>query len=315
MQGYGKIILFGEHAVVYGYPALAAGISRGIRCRVADPATSTFALGVPAWGVDIDTSHDSPLAEALRSIVRGLPAVAGACRLEVTPEIPSRAGLGSSAALAVAIIRCLLDWQRQAWPADRINELAMQAEAAFHGTPSGIDNTVATFGGICFLSDASRFPCPLPSVRHIQLKKVQGEFLPGLPEAVPLVVVNTRKERETKNLVTHVRQLVTREPARYHDIMARIGELPAQGYQALQQKKYGLFAELLDRNHSGLCQLEVSCQELEQAADCARRGGAWGCKLTGAGGGGCLIAYGPQPEQIAAACRQAGYETFVAEIA
>jgi mevalonate kinase len=314
MHGYGKIILFGEHAVVYGYPALAAGISQGIRCHVAAEHTDFFEVSVPEWRVSLDTRHDSPLAEALRIIVSALPATPHACRLEVTPEIPSRAGLGSSAALVVAIIKTLLAWQHTSWPPDQINELALQAEGSFHGTPSGIDNTVATFGGICFLSDAARFPCPLPSVRRFQLKRLQGEFLPGLPEVVRLVVVNTCKERETKNLVTRVREMIMQNPDRYHGIMAQIGDFAVSGYRLLQEKNYADFATLLNRNQECLRLLEVSCSELDRAAECARQAGAWGAKLTGAGGGGCLIAYGPQPEQLAQACRESGYETFIAEI-
>ena len=315
MHGYGKIILFGEHAVVYGYPALAAGISRGIRCEIQNDHTDSTTLVIPQWNIGVDQTQNSNLAEALRTIVKGLPPVSYGCQLLAHPEIPSRAGLGSSAALAVATIRALLAWQKLDWPAERINQLAFQAETCFHGTPSGIDNTLATFGGFCYLSDSTRFPCPLPAFTQLPLNKLTAQLLPGLTAPVPIVVANTNKERETKALVAKVRLLLQQDGPHYSQIMEQIGQFAVEGYQALQHGEYARFGKLMDRNHEYLQTLGVSCPELDRAANIAHQAGALGAKLTGAGGGGCLIALGNgRQAQIVAALQQARFEAFVVEI-
>lgn len=315
MRGYGKVILFGEHAVVYGYPALAAGLSQGIACHVTDERLPCFTLDVPQWKLVLPPDDPSPLGEALRIILRGLPPKEDGRRLIITPEVPSRAGLGSSAALIVSIIRALLDWHNLHWPLEKINELAFQAECAFHGTPSGLDNTVATFGGLCYLSDRDRYPCPFSPTRTFLLKKFTAALLPGLPEAVSFVIINTKKDRETKALVAKVRALIEQKPEYYHGLMAKIGAFAAQGYSCLQQKNYQKFGEMMNRNHQYLRELGVSSPELERLVEVTLASGALGAKLTGAGGGGCLLAFGPGKEtDIVHACHQAGFETFIAEI-
>jgi mevalonate kinase len=294
-------------------------MNAGMRCETspqhkAKEAQERFSLCIPSWKLEVEENEDTPLAQAFR-VILGSFSRSHPCRLLLTAEIPSRAGLGSSAATVVAIIHALLQWYGLTWSLEQINELALQAECAFHGTPSGIDNTVAVYGGLCYLCDTSRFRFPIPDCRSISLKKVGVALLPPLPKAVSLVIINTRRERETRVLVAGVRQLLTKDKNFYEEILQKIGKLATPGYDCLQQGKYKKFGELLNLNHQYLQALGVSCHELDLATRCALEAGAMGAKLTGAGGGGCLIAFGPGREQeIMDSCQRKGFEAFVTTI-
>lgn len=233
----------------------------------------------------------------------------------MTPEIPCKAGLGSSAAMAVAIIKTLVKYKNLDWPLEKINALALESECVFHGTPSGIDNTVATYGGICYLADPQRFSLPLCAVKNLNLKKLTASFLPSLAEPVSFVIINTRKERETKRLVDHVREEKLKNPEQMEGIFSEIGTFAWKGYDCLVHKKYEELGKLMQRNHELLRSLGVSSPELEKASSCAYQKGALGTKLTGAGGGGCLIAFGPGKEKdILSECEKHGFTGFIAQI-
>lgn len=314
MRGFGKIILFGEHAVVYGYPALAAGLTKGIYGEIFDTKEQEFSVAIPLWNLKIQEKEDSQLGKALRIITEKIPGQER-CHLHLTPEIPYKAGLGSSAAMAVAIIKKLVEWKKLDWPLEKINDLAFESECVFHGTPSGIDNTVATYGGFCYLYDSSRFSPPAATIRQLQLKKLTASFLPSLPHAISFVVINTRKERETKKLVDHVREIRLKNPESMDKILSEIGTFAWEGYLCLVNQKYEVFGKLMQRNHELLSSMGISSPELEKAASLAYKKGALGAKLTGAGGGGCLIAFAPGKEdEILKECEKHGFPGFVAEI-
>ena len=316
LRGYGKIILFGEHAVVYGYPALAAALSTGIIANAIQPAQE-LTLVVPQWQMQITAGHSSSLGQALAIIATQMQSgdLATNCAITLTAEIPSEAGLGSSAACAVAIIKAILHWNDRAWEPAAINALAFAAEKVFHGTPSGIDNTIASYGGMCYLGDAKRFPFPAYSQVTLDLPQLRAALLPPLAEPVSVVVVNTKVPRQTRVLVARVRELLATRPTHARQILEEIAPLALEGYQLLCQRNYQRLGELMDCNHHCLQQLEVSCPKLDLAVACAKDAGALGAKLTGAGGGGCLLALAPGREpQIIAACRRHHFEAFVAQI-
>ena len=291
--GYGKVILFGEHAVVYGYPALAAGLKVGINCKVVSE-DEKFSISIPDWNLEIDEKTESPLGCAFRIILSKISGIKQ-CRMEIKPDIPSRAGLGSSAATIVSIIRSLIEWHNLNWTNQQINELALEAETSFHGTPSGIDNTVSTYGGLCFLCDSNRFELPQGKLR-IQLKKVAAVLLPQVLEPIRIIVINTKRQRETKNLIEHVKQKLSEDEAKYLSYFDKIGSFSVKGYDLLRKKDHNNFGKLMLENHYMLQNLGVSCKELDMAFELVMKEGAIGAKLTGAGGGGCLIALSPGNE-------------------
>ncbi len=319
MRAYGKIILFGEHVVVYGYPALAAALCAGVECQISKKSSETnsknIILDFPQLKFKVTQNDSGTIADALRIILNSIPLPHKPCEIIVRSEIPFRAGLGSSAALAVALSKTILSIHEQNWELSRINELAYLIEQIFHGTPSGIDNTVANYGGLCLVADTSKYQLPDFVTQKIFLPKMTAGLLPKFSSAISLIVVNTGKDRDTKKVVEQVRILYQNNPSYYESVFSEIGSFAIKGYQLLQSQKYQEFGELLNLNHQNLQKLNVSCPELDKAWQDARDAGAIGAKLTGAGGGGCLIAFAPNKEkEVMEQLKNKGWNCFLSQI-
>jgi mevalonate kinase len=286
--GHGKVILLGEHAVVYGQAALAAGIERGVE---ATAAAGTGRLTVPAW--DIDTRRDdTPVTRAFAAIVERLDAP----DVDVTVEarLPARAGLGSSAALAVAVARAVAGLR--GCDPQRALAAAADAETVFHGTASGIDLAAASTGQV------GRFQRP-QDWRAVVVK-----------QPITLTVGLSGKPRETRAQVDAVRRLRERTPA-VDRVIDTMGALVAPGEAALARGDIDELGRLFDLAHGLLAALRVSSPELDALVHTARAAGAVGAKLTGAGGGGAVLALGAGHEaDILRRWRDAGFDGFVTTI-
>lgn len=284
-------------------------------CEVGDGRCPEFRVSIPQWQIEIGRGDSAPIAEAFGIILDALPGTDGGCRLRLTLEIPTGAGLGSSAAISVAMIRALLDWHGLEWPLAQVNELAFKAECTFHGTPSGIDNTVATFGGFCYLADEGRFPCPFEHSHRLSLNKCTASLLREKTEPLSLVVIDTRRPRQTKTMVENVRRLRDDSPHVFASTMSQIGELSLAGYRHLVRREYRELGAVMTANHECLKTLGVSCPELDAMVSDALASGALGAKLTGAGGGGCLIVLAPGDErEIVRRAIARGFSTFVTTV-
>ena len=281
--GHGKLILLGEHAVVFGQPALAAGIPNGVRAT-ATPGTGR--VQVPAWGIDARVGDGSPVGTAAARLLEKLGVRDRDFVLEA--DLPSRAGLGSSAAMAVALARAA---SPDAAPAELLAAVA-ESESVFHGTPSGIDAAAALHGGIgCFrLADGWR---PVPIQRRIKV-----------------CVGLSGKPRDTKTQVEAVGRLVARMPAARR-IVELLGEVTEAGLLAVKDGDIDNLGRLFDMAHGLLAALRVSSPELEALVHAARASGAIGAKLTGAGGGGAVIAIAPShTRDVLERWRGMGFEAF-----
>jgi hydroxymethylglutaryl-CoA reductase len=298
----GKVILLGEHAVVYGRHAIAAPIPLAVEARVL-AATDGVRVLVPRWGVEqrirsVD-EHPQGVAGILAMLLRELSLDNQAIDIEVFPHIPRAMGLGGSAALAVAIVRALDAHFGLNLTHERINALAFECEKAAHGTPSGVDNTVATYGQILLYSNASgpRF----------------STLTTGAP--LPIVVGISGKESLTANNVAQVRTAWQRQPTRYDGLFDEIDRLTLAGAEAIKVGDLVELGELMNLNHGLLNALQLSTPELEEMIHIARRNGAVGAKLTGGGGGGSIIALCPEsPDVVAQAIEAAGYQTLTVTI-
>jgi len=275
--GHGKIILLGEHAVVHGRHAIACPVPLTIRAIVEDGDRGVELL-IPRWGVEYQLAK--PL-EQRRSFERAAGAIldklglaSRTMRIEVFPDVPRGMGLGGSAALAVAIVRALDLHFRLGLSDAEVNELAYLSEQNAHGQPSGIDNTLATYGK------------PLVYRRGTP---PMVELL-SIPEPLSIVVGMTQTEGLTARTVANVADARQRNPRLYDKIFDDIDALVLQAVSAIQDNDVTTLGDLMNINQGLLNALQVSTPELERLINAARDAGATGAKLTGGGGGGAMIA-------------------------
>lgn len=297
----GKIILFGEHAVVYGQPALAVPVQQVQARATVRPLPQAVPgqvhLQSPAVGLDaplVQLPADHPLAYAVWLTLQALgverpPAFA----LQVSSTIPVAAGLGSGAAVSVAVIRAVSTFLGQRLPDERVNALAYEVEKLHHGTPSGIDNTVVTYARPVFF--------------------VKGQPLETFQVGAPftLVIGDTGVPSPTAETVAAVRRAWEADRAHYEALFAAVGSLARTARQLIEAGQPDRLGPLMDENHALLQEMGVSSPELDALVAAARKAGALGAKLSGGGRGGNMIALAPgndirAAEGIAAALRRAG---------
>lgn len=278
----GKVIITGEHSVVYGYPAIAASI--GLRCHV---QATRYSDGISIEAGDIDCefnyskedidsiNNGTMVFEQLDSIALSVSKTLGSIEpnvhIKIASDIPISAGLGSSAAVAVASIAATSDLFDIKLTKNQISEIAFEAEKITHGTPSGIDNSITTFGGILKFQKG-----------RISVKK--------LLNPIPLIIGNTLTPRNTKKLVKGVSDLKNDHPQIISEILDTMGKLANTIETALEESDLPLLGELFNINHGLLDSLGVGHPTLSELVWRMRVEGALGAKLTGAGGGGCIIA-------------------------
>lgn len=282
----GKVILLGEHAVVHGVPAIAAGIERGATAQAERAASTELSID----SVTASPGDGSDLGRALSALLAEL-GVTGV-RIRASSALPVGCGLGSSAALAVAVARAVQDLEGSPSP-ERTLAAATAWEQVFHGNPSGIDTAAAIHGG-CIWYTRQGGPVPL-----------------GLGRPLTLGVAVAGPAASTKQMVESVAQLGQRRPEVFAKSLAGIESLVKNARLALEAGDLPGLGRLLDLNQMLLSGLMVSTEEIETACRLARAAGALGAKLTGAGGGGAVIALcDDDPEPVLAAWRQGGLTCF-----
>ena len=266
---HAKILLLGEHAVVHGEPALAAGLDVGVEARI-EPGPA--GISCPAWQLEARVGDGSKVAAALVALSEalGLPAA----RLVLDAGVPAGAGLGSSAAMAVACARALAEHAGVALSDDALSDAAFASERVFHGNPSGLDHTVAIKGGL--LRYVRGTPPRVERVRAAgPLRLVIAQVQPGADTGRMVAGVAAQRDR------------LGDVAARLH---ATIGALVVEAERAIVEGDQPRLGELMNIDHHLLGAIGVSNASLDAACHAAREAGALGAKLTGAGGGGCIIA-------------------------
>jgi mevalonate kinase len=313
LLGRGKVILVGEHSVVYGHPAIAASLDRGVRVRVT--AAETSLLVIDEWGVSVpaDESSGEPLARAFHALIgsRGddeSPAprpVRPHVRVEAQVELPAGAGLGCSAALGVAIARAVASFDGRELTDEAAAEASLPWERVFHGSPSGVDSAMAARSAVAWF-ERGKNPGEPSHLERLRLGTV-----------LDLVVADTGEASSTKAVVDGVRRLREAEPARVEKVFGAIDAIVRNAKHALVAGDLPGLGQLMNANHSLLASLLLSTGKLEELVGLARGAGAHGAKLTGAGGGGCMIALAQDEasaEQIRAALAPHAARTFVVRI-
>lgn len=284
----GKVILLGEHAVVHGSPALALGIQRRVIVRLR-----------PGSGEPMPPSGADPVREALARACAAFEVSPELFEVEVEGELPVAAGLGSSAALAVALVRAVAASVDARLTPERLDSAADEIERLFHGTPSGVDATVAARGGVVFFEAG-------PPRRWERVR---------LDRSLTFVVALSGERHRTGEAVAALRERARAFPEVYRPVFAAIGALVRSARDALAAGDWGLLGRLMTMNHRLLAALEVSTPALDALVECALAAGAHGAKLTGGGGGGAAVVLaGDDPTPVVEALRGAGYECFVDRI-
>ncbi len=304
----GKIILFGEHAVVYHRPALAVPVNQvQAEAEVLDSDSAGVWIHAPIINLHAELSTLPP-NHAIGSVIRQLFSTfqlssrageKGGIAINISSTIPIASGLGSGAAVSVALIRALAAFFSLSLTNNQINEMVYEAEKIHHGTPSGIDNTVITFN---------------QPVYFIKGQPIET-FAVGKPFTI--VIGDTGVPAPTKESVSDVRKLWLRDNNKYENIFDEIGQISLIARRSIQSGKPELLGELMNENHALLQQLTVSSPELDTLVFAAREAGALGAKLSGGGRGGNMIALAKQAEakQVAESLIKAGAKnTIITEI-
>ena len=299
--GFGKVILFNEHFVVYGLPAIASAIG-----------AKTIALVERRLGSGVEINDERSETEGYKAEKAGqqkesldlmlnfmnIDANNNAYRLTLTGDLLAASGVGASAASCVAIARAFSEELGLNFSDDRVNEVAYEGEKGYHGTPSGIDNTAATYGGLIWYKREG-------SSHHMERMK--------LKKPVEIVMGNTGLVSDTKAVVGAVKERKEKDPERYASIFKDAERLVHDARKQLEAFHLEEVGYYMDQNHTLLQQIGVSCSELDLLVDIARNNGALGAKLTGTGRGGYMVALTPGKdlqESIAVAIEKKGFQAL-----
>lgn len=298
----GKVILFGEHAVVYGEPAIAAALSTGLGATCEDHPVPR--LRIPAWGKNgLDVQLDGgPLDAVGRAFAAILDRVRPASRdllVTVDGELPLGVGLGSSAAFAVSVARAVADHAGRTLDQATTLEAAEAAEQIFHGNPSGLDHTICTLGG-CLRYQREAEP------RFVAL---------AIPRRLDAVLAWTPRQGTTLQAVAGLRARHDALAGLYDQLFALMGDLTRAGEVALLEGDAARVGQLFNLAHGCLNACGVSSPTIERMVHVARGAGALGAKLTGAGHGGAMLAITDGPDRrVREALREAGFQALTCRI-
>ena len=291
----GKVILFGEHAVVYERPAIAIPVTQVRATATVETALpgSGLTLVAPNVGKSLSLAtapQDEPLAVAARLTLDHLSTPEPDATLTVSSTIPIASGLGSGAAVSTALVRALATFLGRTLEPAEISALVFEVEKIHHGTPSGIDNAVVAYEQPVYF--------------------VRGQPVERLTAGAPftLLIGDTGARSPTKKVVEHVRRGQQREPAHYDALFDQIGDLADEARRAIESGDVDALGPLMDENHALLIELGVSSPKLNDLVETARFAGALGAKLSGAGRGGNMIALVEDDfaEEVTQSLREAG---------
>jgi len=296
--GYGKVILFGEHFVVHGVPAVAAALRKNTVAAVEDADKFEVVDNrpeTPGYKEKKKEQADQAIMNVINHL--GVDVEKTPIKITFSGDLVAASGVGASAAQCASLARALNQHFSLGLDDESINRAAYEGEKAYHGTPSGIDNTAATYGGVIFFTKGDP-----PKIERISMKN-------------PLEIVEgfSGLTSDTKEVVADVKKKMEENPDEFGRIFKRAGEIAQEAKQALAEADAERVGKLMDENQELLRKITVSCDELEQLIKIAKDNGASGAKLTGTGRGGLMVSLTPGnelQEKVAKSMEDAGFMVF-----
>jgi mevalonate kinase len=306
-----KVILFGEHFVVYGEPAIVLAIDKRAYAKVENRTDKRIFLRSTNLGLAVSIDNRSfrteqgdpkeaklrfePVELAVEKVLEKYGERVGV-NVEITSTVPVAAGLGSSAAVVTAVATAMSALLDMDMSKEEIFKIAYEAEKLVHGTPSGVDPAISTFGGTLLYQMDTGFK-PL---------EVRTD--------IPIVIGDTGVERSTRVQVEKVKEMKEKYPQIMQPIMSAAREIVLRALDAFKKSDLETLGGLMNLNQALLYGVGVSDESLEWLINAARKAGALGAKLTGAGGGGCMIALttNDKLQQVSEAIQRAGGRPFMA---
>ena len=312
----GVVKLFGEHAVVYGKPAIAMAINKGIRVTVEESGGNSlmiFAKDLEVKGIAIRVTgdsiegsviNDSQLSKLVSYALTALRIISGkyggdlrGIRVIIESQLPIGAGLATSAAVSVATAAAYARLINVKLSKEDIAKVGHSVELTVQGAASPMDTAASSIGGVMYIKPG------------VEIKRLSTSF------KIPLVVGYIERELTTGELVRRVKVLYNKYPKVIDDIMNSIGAIVDEAVTALGKGDYVTLGELMNINQGLLEALGVSNHRLSNIIYMARRAGALGAKLSGGGGGGAMIALAPGVEdKVAVAVELAGGEVILIDV-
>jgi len=283
----GKIILFGEHAVVYGRPALAVPITQvHADVEVLDASRAGIWINAPDVKLHAELNtlpSDHPIASVIHNFLF-LSRVSPFPNLEIriSSTIPVASGLGSGAAVSVALVRALSSHLDKQMTDKEVNMFVYEIEKLHHGTPSGIDNTVITYAMPVYFVKSPASPVRRGAGGEVETFKVGRPFT--------IVITDTGIPAPTKESVSDIRRLWEADKTKWESVFDQVAEISFSARRVIEEGWVDMLGHLMDENHALLQEMTVSSPELDRLVEAARNAGAMGAKLSGGGRGGSMIA-------------------------
>ena len=297
--GFGKAILFNEHFVVYGIPSIVSAIGNYTAAKVEPYDKPGFILmdkrpATPKYKEDKLEQQKESFELMFKKM--GVDLSKKGISITLEGNLFAASGIGASAASCVAVARALADYFDITISDEKINEIAFEGEKGYHGTPSGVDNTASTYGGLIWFQKGE--------------KNIIDRIT--LSNPVEIIIGNTGKVTDTKAAVDGVKHRKEMNQKKYQEVFDRAENIAYLAKRALQDRSFVNVGKLMNENHKLLQQIEVSSRELDFLVSIARDAGALGAKLTGGGLGGNMIALTPGKDlqnKVAEAIEKEGFQT------
>ena len=304
--GYGKTILFGEHFVVYGLPAIASAISDYTEAKVEKGSRGIELVDNRPETPGYKETKKGEISREIDAILKFMKIDSGKTPLKITlsGNLVCASGVGASAALASSVARALSEHFKLNLNDDEINEIAFEGERGGSETPSGIDNTASTYGGLLIFE------------KNLQGGKNKIERL-KISKPVDILLVNSGVTQETKEVVADVRKLKESDGEAFDAIVKEYKKVFEDGLKALKEYDLEKLGDAMNRNQALLRKITVSSRLMDELQETALQNGAIGAKLTGTGRGGLLIALTPDRKiqgKVAKAFEKKGFQVTRTQI-